>query len=165
MEPGDTRSFKRGWDKVKTRVLLAIIEELGFSHSEIFGKIYVESNDGLGKEVVASVKPHKRFSVNTGYGNFELQGSITQKLLFDALMKYSETPINERESVEKFYLKFDNKNFPGMHYTLKENKQVDIHTRAFARSMGYKQTFTEEEIEGMDITGFIREPEEEGKER
>lgn len=103
---------------MKTKEFIKRVEELGFEAC-ISGSIAYVLKDG--RYTVAKIKTKRACAIDFFYHlNDTLDKEISEKL-FDIIVEYAKTPIEDREEEKKFYLKnrWENKQL-----TLKEIEAI-----------------------------------------
>lgn len=129
---------------MKTKELIKRVEELRYLFHNYKNAVVIY---GMNEKYAAQVWKDKRFKLDMCSGNIDdLQDEVKGEL-FDLLVEYARTPLDEREEEKKFYLKhkwmaYENENnltlcFPTGKYYLSHSTENN----------GYKTTFTLKEIE------------------
>ena len=134
---------------MKTKELKKIIEECGFDFEYLGEEIFIKNNIscfGL---------------VNTKNNTAYIEKGLPQTIA-KALLDYAYTPLEEREEVKKYHLRFPKGYNSWYNYLAKEinkdNGEYDCSGKCIDNEK-YKNIFTQEEIDAMpfDTNFFIKE--------
>nr|DAU83002.1 MAG TPA: hypothetical protein [Caudoviricetes sp.] len=130
---------------MRTKEFIKKVEALGFDAEERGDKVYLY---GCGLNGVAKVSKKYQYTINTFYREFMDLNEGDKGLLFDLIVEYISTPIEEREEHKKYYLrhKWINTDYNYLNY----NCRLDVY--ALDRILSYnriKGKFTLEEIEDI----------------
>ena len=88
---------------MKTKEFIKRVEELGFGWfgvDKVYSSISIVANDN----VIARVSKSRLFCVDT-LNPIKVEW-INEKELFDLIVEYAKTPIEEREGPKKYYLRY-----------------------------------------------------------
>ena len=142
-----------------TKKFIKEVEELGFRFLQCTKdiEIYYENNQ------VAYVCWYRRFYVGITYKFCDLPKELQEKL-FNLLVKYASTPLEDREAPQKYYLKFKLKtnysdNFLNLNTTF---DWFEINTKS--NSDKFQTQFTQKEIDeikkrfGVTLSDFEQIP-------
>ena len=89
---------------MKTKKFIEKVKELGFKVEKVEAdENFLEIKNE--NKVIAYVSISCVFEISTNYLEFTKLFEIKKKQLFDLLIEYSATPIEEREKEKKYYLK------------------------------------------------------------
>lgn len=130
---------------MKTEEFIKKVEELGFEAHKIILQIDIIGN-GL---TIAKVYTNRRYSINAfNFVNIEWKN---QDKLFDLLIEYAKTPINEREEETKFYLRHKYINKRNAYLVVDENQNCSLQVMGvdYGLPTSDKAKFTEKEIENI----------------
>lgn len=137
-----------------TKDFLREVEKLGFIVDKSDeGYALIENSKNV---TVAYVVIDRLYEFDTAYYVFEEIPEPTKKKLFNLLVEYTSTPIDEREKPQKFYLEFyliEN----GGHNFLNYDKTKDVFTLdTYIETSDVQTLFTQKEIdeikEKFDVT-------------
>lgn len=81
-----------------TKEFIKAVEELGFYAEERGDEVYLY---GRGSNGLAKISKKFKYTINTFYREFMDLNSGDKGLLFDLIIEYISTPIEEREEVKK----------------------------------------------------------------
>lgn len=87
---------------MKTKEFIRRVEELGYFINEYVG--YYEIRD-VDKNLIAAISETNFLQLSTNYSKWYELSDIDKKELFDLLVEYAKTPIEDREEEKKFYLR------------------------------------------------------------
>lgn len=128
-----------------TKDFIREVESLGFIVDKSDeGTALIENSKNV---TVAYVIIDKMYEFDTAYYVFEEIPEPTKKKLFNLLVEYTSTPIDEREKLQKFYLEFylienDGHNF------LNYDKTKDVFTLdTYIETSDVQALFTQKEID------------------
>lgn len=130
---------------MKTKEFCEKVEKLGFRTMHVNAYIYIENRM---VDTCAMVNEYNCYEVNTDTGDFYDLKKETKEELFNLLVEYSSTPIEERKEEKKYYLKHRFvQNATGsfyMNYKTEDKKYVLSDS---LETDDYKTKFTKKEIE------------------
>ena len=136
--------MRKGSERVKTKEFIKRVEELGYRVEDTGFNLYLYS----GEDLVAFVGKKKQYVLEI-YNFFLKQNA---EALVDLCVEYAQTPIDEREEEEKFYLQ-KMKSFYDVHYDeryayLNIDKSIDQYNldNKYQRD-DYQTQFTQKEID------------------
>lgn len=86
-----------------TNKFIKEVKAMGLAAIAVDEFFRVENSDGY---IVAFVDTKLMYTFNTVYDNFQELSEFDRKRLLNLLVKYASTPLEERETQQKFYLKF-----------------------------------------------------------
>lgn len=127
---------------MKTKEFIKRVEELGLCVEKSFDYIAIKAN----YRIIAIVDMKLMHSFNI-LGEFKIEWKKECEL-FDLIIKYAKTPIDEREEEKKFYLKhryFKCTNGDSRYFQIYEPNGTPW-LNAMYTVIGYKKQFTLEEI-------------------
>ncbi|MDD7044338.1 MAG: MazG nucleotide pyrophosphohydrolase domain-containing protein [Peptoniphilaceae bacterium] len=87
---------------MKTKEFIRRVEELGYFINEYAG--YYEITD-VDENPIAVISETNFLQLSTNYSKWYELSEIDKKELFDLLIEYARTPIEDREEEKKFFLK------------------------------------------------------------
>ena len=87
---------------MRTKEFIKKVEELGFDAEERGNEVYLY---GWGSNGLAKVSKKYQYTINTFYREFMDLNEGDKGLLFDLIVEYISTPIEEREEEKKYYLR------------------------------------------------------------
>ena len=87
---------------MKTKDFIRKVEEMGFDAEERGNEVYLY---GRVSNCYAKISKKFKYTINTSYHDFIFLNEGDRGLLFDLIVEYISTPVNEREEEKKFYLK------------------------------------------------------------
>lgn len=87
---------------MKTKDFIRRVEELGFDAEERGNEVYLY---GRVPDGYAKISKKFKYTINTFYHDFIYLNEGDRGLLFDLIVEYISTPVNEREEEKKFYLR------------------------------------------------------------
>lgn len=128
-----------------TKDFIREVEELGFRFLQCTKdiEIYYENNQ------VAYVCWYRRFYVGITYKFCDLPKELQEKL-FNLLVEYARTPLDERETQQKFYLKFSPLGDEGCFNYLNYNSSLNcIRLNDCYQTPMCKTQFTQKEIDDI----------------
>ena len=140
---------------MKTKEFCAKVEELGFRTTHVNAYIYIENRM---VDTCAMVNEYNCYEVNTDIGDFYELKEETKKELFELLVGYSSTPIEERKEEKKYYLKHKWMNFKRERYLKCIGGEYCLHDAE--QPTKHKVQFTQIEIDkikekfGTDLNDF-----------
>ncbi|MDU2648337.1 hypothetical protein [Anaerococcus vaginalis] len=128
---------------MKTKEFIKRVEELGFGVKVYDSQIRILANDFI----ISVVYIGREYMINT-YKPVSL-AFRNEDELFDLIIKYAKTPVDEREEEKKFYLKHRwMRTINGFSRALKIDIDCGIADVGYiCPSLGYKNQFTKKEIE------------------
>ena len=139
---------------MKTKEFIEKVKELGFDVEvksiddfiKIEHKIVIRNKEN--KCVVSALWAERVYEFDNRWESFTKLTEETKKQLFDLLVKYSSTPIKEREEEKKYYLKhkFLTNSFRDYYLNYK-TKYDDYILSDDKKQENYKTQFTKQEIE------------------
>lgn len=145
---------------MKTKEFIRRVEELGFECEKSKEVYFIYDSDGI---AYASVYHTTPYQISTFERPWDLLTKDEQEKLFDLLIEYARTPIEDREEEKKFYLRhrYLQSSLTNSNNIL--NYSVSDNTLALstgAQCSKYKTKFTLKEIEEIkeklntDLTDF-----------
>ena len=87
---------------MRTKEFIKRVEELGFDTWITGGTIYIFKDE---EKTIARVGDVARFTIDSFYLHNKALNEEVMEKLFDLLIEYAKTPIEDREEEKKFYLK------------------------------------------------------------
>jgi hypothetical protein len=136
---------------MKTKDFIRRVEELGYFINEYVD--YYEIRD-VDENLIAVTNKIMFLQLNTDYCQWDELCEIDKKELFDLLIEYAKTPIEDREEEKKFYLRhkylqssLTNPNNI-LTYSVFSNELALCNGMHFPK---YKTQFTEKEIEEIKV--------------
>ena len=87
---------------MKTKEFIRKVEEMGFDAEERGNEVYLY---GRVSNCYAKISKEFKYTINTFYHEFMFLNEGDRGLLFDLIVEYISTPVDEREEEKKFYLK------------------------------------------------------------
>lgn len=137
---------------MKTNEFIKKVKELGFNVEDC---VDLYSNEKIIRgiryeyKIFARVGEDRRFSFNVFYSYFEELDIATQEALFDLVVEYARTPIEEREE-KKYYLRLPIFGYDDEHSYL--NLECNTGKYLFGSKTNierYQTQFTQKEIDEM----------------
>lgn len=127
---------------MKTKEFIKRVEELGFKVNRTVAQIDIIARSFT----IAKVYTNRRYSINTfNFVNIEWEN---QDKLFDLIVEYAMTPIEDREEEKKFYLRHMYfKNWNDRQYFTFDYIHKCVYVRSKLSTCRAMQQFTEKEIE------------------
>ena len=151
-------------DELKREIeLLGDGEKWSFRAIECGDYVNIQRLIGNTRQLIAWVKIKKIFIVNTDYRTFANLPEEIREKIFDILVKFARTPVDEREEKKKYLIVhnfFSSKNYYAVN--LAWNQEEDIYRLINCKQDNdiYQALFTKEEIEKIkekldtDLTDF-----------
>jgi len=87
---------------MKTKEFIKRVEEMGFDAEERGDEVYLY---GRVPDGYAKISKKFKYTINTFYREFMDLNEGERGLLFDLIVEYISTPVDEREEEKKFYLR------------------------------------------------------------
>lgn len=133
---------------MKTKEFIEKVEELGFEVNSN-GSIISVKNSKEDYMTVADIGKENEFEVNTFNYLFYYVKDNTKKDLFDLMVKYASTPIEEREEEKEYYLKHKwlNLKHENVKYLVCTLSSDEYKLGTGFNGVGFKTQFTQKEIE------------------
>lgn len=125
------------------------------------GYILVKNSEGCN---VAYIKTKLMYTFDTVNDSFQKLSELDRKRLFNLLVEYASTPINERKEPLKFYLKFKIESPNLRHYLNYDDYYNSISLNTRNNLNGYQTQFTQKEIDkikekfGVTLSDFEQLP-------
>lgn len=132
---------------MKTKEFIKRVEELGFEYEKAEEVYFIQDNEGTEYASVCHTTPNQISNMERVWDWIDKD---TQEKLFNLLIEYAKTPIEEREEEKKYYLKHRWLRCLGGCALLHESTK--FHTFVLMGGFGevpkdYKMKFTQKEIE------------------
>ena len=124
---------------------------------------YILIDDFKGR-YLAYIYTEVMYKFNILYDSFQELSESNRKRLFNLLVEYASTPINEREEPLKFYLKFKIESPNLRHYLNYDDYYNSISLNTRNNLNGYQTQFTQKEIDeikekfGVTLSDFEQLP-------
>ena len=145
---------------MKTKEFVEMMESFGMFviPNTTHGNMYVE-NKG---RTIAVVKNVERYGLTTKFDLILDISDLSKKVIYEKLVEYAATPIEEREEEKRYWLqkipvplldKGTEKKWLWKYTRTAPSNMFGVDTTKIDREL-YKTIFTESEIAEMDITGF-----------
>lgn len=133
---------------MKTKELKRIAEECGFTIVCGFGYYTIKNSFG---EYIARVNRMDMLQIDTDFYTWDRLDETVKRKLFDLLVEYAKTPINEREEETKFYLRHKYINKRNAYLVVDENQNCSLQVMGvdYELPTSDKAKFTEKEIENI----------------
>lgn len=154
---------------MRTKEFITEVKKLGFKvNVKNIKDIWIENSNGSN---VAYVGRYKMYGFDTTFFAFEIIPESHKVSLFNLLICYTRTPLDEREEPQKYFLQFealtDNGSGTYLNY-YKSGDSLGMSTRS--QSFGFQTEFTQKEIDeikekfGVTLSDFRQIPVEEDEE-
>lgn len=131
---------------MKTNELVKHAKALGYEvkNDTYFGLdcLYILNNK---KDTVASVKLQQQYDIYTP-ATFYLESEENQSKLFDLLVEFAKTPIEEREEKKKYYIRLNGVGMPGWNRYLNQLCNREVFFADNRENIEVKSKFTDDEI-------------------
>lgn len=148
---------------MRTKEFITEVKKLGFKvNVKNIKDIWIENSNGSN---VAYVGRYKMYGFDTAFFAFEIIPESHKVSLFNLLICYTRTPLDEREYPQKYFLKFealtDNGSGTYLNY-YKSGDSLGMSTRS--QSFGFQTEFTQKEIDeikekfGVTLSDFRQIP-------
>lgn len=144
-----------------TKKFIKEVKAIGLVTKVGEGFILVEDSKGNN---LAYIDTTIMYRFDTIYIDFEELSEFYRKRLFNLLVEYASTPINEREEPLKFYLKFKIESPNLRHYLNYDDYYNSISLNTRNNLNGYQTQFTQKEIDeikekfGVTLSDFEQLP-------
>ena len=128
---------------MKTKEFIKKVEELGYKAYKVYGQINIMSQ---GLAIVST----ERMYVIKSFCFVDVEWENQDKL-FDLIVEYAKTPINEREEETKYYLRHKYINKRNAYLVVDENQNCSLQVMGvdYELPTSDKTKFTEKEIENI----------------
>lgn len=145
-----------------TKEFIRKVKDLGFDiETGLIGWIWIADE----RDVVAVAERNEMYKINTDDNvAFNKVATNKRKKLFDLLVDYASTPLEEREEQERFFLKFKIE-IGGKYKYLNYYKEEDVLTLDNSlETSGVQTRFTDKELEelkekfGVTLSDFEKIP-------
>lgn len=132
---------------MKTKEFIKRVEELGFDVCTAKGYVEITKH----KNIVAIVVMDKAFEINCCYLMNRVLHEYIREKLFDIIVEYAKTPIDEREEETKYYLRHKYINKRNAYLVVDENQNCSLQVMGvdYELPTSDKAKFTEKEIENI----------------
>ncbi|WP_416335064.1 hypothetical protein ACKRLN_01795 [Anaerococcus sp. DFU013_CI05] len=137
---------------MKTKEFIERVKQLGLHVEE--DRLFIRLFDYDSDEDLAVIFKYTMYNFNTLFLGFRLVNDDFKKELFDLLVEYASTPIEEREEEKKFYLRHrwaKTKNGNWLYMALRKRPNISYLTLQGSNEdvFEYKVRFTKKEIEDI----------------
>jgi hypothetical protein len=129
-----------------TKKFIKEVKAIGLVAKVGEGFILVEDSKGNN---LAYIDTTIMYRFDTIYIDFEELSEFYRKRLFNLLVEYASTPIDEREEPQKFYLKFKTKTSGLSHYLNYRKSYNSIELNDKNSTNDYQTRFTQKEIDEL----------------
>ena len=128
---------------MKTKDFIRKVEEMGFDAEERGNEVYLY---GRVSNCYAKISKEFKYTINTFYHEFMFLNEGDRGLLFDLIVEYISTPVDEREEEKKFYLKHKWLESVGNRYLIWDSGDKCYYLDDSAEYYSGKMKFTLKEI-------------------
>ena len=129
---------------MKTKEFIKRVEELGYLFDDSYVYYQIRNEENL---LIAIVNKNVLSEISTDFGVWGEISNTDRDKLFDLIVEYAKTPIEDREEEKKFYLEHKWMAYEGHNYLTRCNL-TGRHFLSFKREDKYYKTqFTRKEIE------------------
>lgn len=140
-----------------TKEFIKAVEELGLDLT-VEGEYEYYVIKDVDDDVIAHINKNVPLQISTDYNGWDDLCDEDMKLVFDLLVAYSSTPIDEREEEKKFYLKhieLNRKNGLGYLNLLRDYYPLDFRLMDKKDKCNWITKFTDKDIEQIrDVYEF-----------
>ncbi|MDU5086794.1 MAG: hypothetical protein E6235_07055 [Anaerococcus vaginalis] len=130
---------------MKTKEFIKRVEELGFEVSEEYDYIRI----CVCNYIIATLSESRLYCINT-YNSVKVEW-VNEKKLFDLLVEYAKTPIEDRKEEKRFFLRHKYINKRNAYLVVDENQNCSLQVMGvdYELPTSDKAKFTEREIENI----------------